>query len=215
MPKTAPLTVGDIGFDSSAQFNDEQIAWLAANFKFGVRYVPLAGQSDTYAIKQREFDATLAAGLGLMLVQFPRGKSSLSSETGMADGQAAAAYALKLGYPPSACLWLDLSPAPSAAIAIEYANAWYKGATSGGMYGSALGVYCEPGVPLTSEQLYHSLTVARYWKTAGRCPDVATRGYQMLQLYPGNLVPTKGIVIDKDVVQQDYLQSIPLAAFKD
>jgi len=41
------------------------------------------------------------------------------------------------------------------------------------------GVYIGFGVPLTSQQLYKSLVVRRYWRSFSSVPDVLTRGYQM------------------------------------
>lgn len=205
------LSVGMSGFDTSATLTNEQIQVLASHgLKFAVRYVPLWGRADP-SIKKPEFDALLEAGFGVMLVQHPR-RSGWSEAVGRDDGKAGAEYALSLGFPPGACLWLDLGNAGGAQSTITYANAWYKGAVEGGMYGSGLGVYCEPGVPLTSEQLYHSLTVSRYWRTAAQFPNVAVRGSQLLQLWPGNLKEA-GTLVDRDVVQSDYLGSLPIAAF--
>jgi len=206
------LSVGMIGFDTSQSLNAAQAAALVkAGLKFGVRYVPLSGQSSSAAINQAELDTLVGAGLAMMLVQFGR-TSGWSAEKGFLDGEAAGSYAMTLGYPPGACLWLDLASPGSPEMAIEYANAWYRGAVSAGMYGSALGIYCEPGVPLSSSQLYHSITVSRYWKTAGQCPNVETRGYQFIQLYPGNRTLPPGIIIDYDAVQSDFLGSYPVAA---
>jgi hypothetical protein len=206
------LSVGATGFDTSQSLNATQAASLAkAGLKFGVRYVPLSGQSSSSAINKAELTTLVEAGLAMMLVQFAR-THGWTEALGHDDGAAAAAYALSLGYPPGACLWLDLADPGSSDLAIAYTNAWYKGAVSAGMYGSALGIYCEPGVPLSSSQLYHSLTVSRYWRTAGQCPNVDTRGYQLLQLYPGNRTMPPGIIIDYDVVQSDFLGSYPVAA---
>ena len=208
-----PLSVGMLGFDTIEALSAAQAATLVkAGMKFGVRYVPLSGQSSPFAIGKTELSALTQAGLGVMLVQFGR-TSGWSESIGFADGQAAASYAISMGYPAGGCLWLDLANAGTADACIAYANAWYKGAVAGGMFGAALGIYCEPGVPLTSSQLYHALSVSRYWKTAGRAPDVDVRGYQMLQLYPGNRTISQGIYIDYDAVQSDYLGSYPVAAF--
>jgi len=206
------LSVGMIGFDTSQSLNAAQAAALVkAGLKFGVRYVPLAGQSSSAAINKAELETLVQAGLAMMLVQFGR-THGWTAEVGFADGEAAAVYALSLGYPPGACLWLDLASPGSVDLTIAYTNAWYKGAVAGGMYGSALGIYCEPGVLLSSSQLYHALNVSRYWKTAGQCPNVETRGYQFVQLYPGNRTMPPGIIIDYDVVQSDFLGSYPVAA---
>jgi len=204
------LKCGDRGFDTSETLNATQGATLVKlGFSFGVRYV---GLSVGGGITAAELSALTGAGLKMMLVQFGR-SHGLNAAQGTADGTAAARNALAVGYPPGACLWLDLSPAPITDCQ-DYANAWYFAAVAAGMYGSALGVYCEPGVPFSSSQLYHNLKFARYWKTAGQCPNVDVRGYQMVQLYPGNQVPSPGIIIDQDFVQSDFTGSLPVAAVR-
>jgi hypothetical protein len=132
-------------------------------------------------------------------------------DDGAADGTAAAKNALAIGYPKGACLWLDLEGAiPSAADCIAYVNAWYEAAAAAGMNASALGVYVGPGVPLTPTELYQKLYLARYWKAGAIVPDVQSRGYQMMQLYPGNQTIAPGILIDYDVIQDDFFNSAPV-----
>jgi len=199
------------GWDTSETLDTAKAKTLAAlGFKFGVRYV--TNGSSPPSITAAELDALTSTGQGIMLVQFAR-KSGWSADTGHADGVTAAHAALAIGYPPGACLWFDLNPC-SADVAIAYCNAWYQGAVSGGMYGSALGGYFEPGVQLTSSQLYNNLTIARYWRSGGQVPNVDHRGYQLVQAWPGNTIVAPGIVIDYDMSQPDFLGSAPVAAFK-
>lgn len=207
------LSVGTIGWDTSEKLTAAQAAMLASlGLKFGVRYVPLARQSPSAGIDAAEMGAILITGQGLMLVQFSR-TSNFTQQQGHDDGEAAAAAALGLGYPAAASLWFDFSPAPSDSAMIAYANGCYSGAVAGGYPGASLGGYFEPGVPLTSTQLYQELAIARYWRSGAQVPDVATRGNQLIQAWPGNRIVAPGIVIDYDMAQGDYLGSYPVAAF--
>jgi hypothetical protein len=209
--KAATLGPGGVAFDTSEKLTAEQYAELyALGFRIGVRTVGNALQNPAYGISSAELQAAVTAKLGMMLYQFPR-TSNWSATTGAADGTAAAHNALAIGFPKTACLWADLEGAiPSAAAMIDYVNAWYQAAVSAGMAGSALGIYVGPGVPLTPQQLYENLFVARYWRAGAIVPDVASRGYQFIQAYPGNAVVLPGVVIDYDYVLEDFHGSIPV-----
>lgn len=199
------------GCDTSAHLNATQAATIAAaNLKFIVRTVPYSGGGSDQVIDATELAALTAAGLGVLLYQTSR-TSGWSATTGQQDGAAAAHAALSLGYPSTCTLYCDLS-LTTAAISISYVNEWCSGAVAAGMNPSALGLYCEPGVPLTSEQLY-SLSVQRYWRTGGTAQNVDTRGYSMIQAWPGNITLSPGIVIDYNMAQGDYLGGHPVACF--
>jgi hypothetical protein len=212
---TKAATIGMIGFDTSERLDAAQAATLVAlGMKFGVRYVAQSYQAPSVGITEAELEALTNAGLAMMLVQFAR-TSDWTATTGASDGTAAAKNALAVGYPNNACLWLDLEGSlPNAATTTAYVNAWYHAAASAGMDASALGVYVGPGVPLTSEQLYQDLYLSRYWKAGAMVPDVATRYFQMLQLYKGNVTVAPGIVIDWDVIEEDFLNGIPVLCVK-
>jgi hypothetical protein len=72
------------------------------------------------------------------------------------------------------------------------------------------GVYVGAGVapPLSESELFHSLPFQRYWRSFSAVNNVQARGYQLLQLYPGDQV-IAGVQVDLDVVQTDYLGSRP------
>jgi hypothetical protein len=54
---------------------------------------------------------------------------------------------------------------------------------------------------LTSDQLFHALKFEHYWQSRSSVPDVAFRGYQMLQPEIDKVV--HGINIDLDQTQTD------------
>jgi Domain of unknown function (DUF1906) len=208
-----------VGFDTSQSLTAEQYATLKGlGFTWAVRYVPLSGGAPA-GIDPTERDACLGAGLGLMLVQYARSSfGGLAPSTfGEQDGAAAAAAAMALSIPPSVRLWLDLAITSSGA-AIAYANSWAAGATRGGWAPSALGVYIEPGVPLSASDRYSKLSVQNYWATGAddqnRFPTA--RGCQLVQAWVsprGEYEPAPGILIDADVAWTDYRGVSPVAAF--
>jgi hypothetical protein len=221
MSKPTPHALGvSLGCDTSEALTSAQYAELASlGYRWICRYAPLAGMAPTApgVLQAAELAALLAVGLGVMIVQFAR-SSGWSAAQGTADGKAAAAHVLALGLPPSSCVWLDLGVTPNAASAIAYANGWAAGAASGGLEASALGIYCEPGVPLTAEQRFQALDFRRYWATAAddaaRFP--AERGCQLIQLWAsdeGEFQPLPGIEIDADVAQLDWFGNAPIASF--
>lgn len=212
-----------LGFDTSQNLTAAQYATLRGlGYAWASRYVPHAGQSSTAPgiLQPGELAACLAAGFGLMLISYPRTSQTpggWTTSTGQADGQTAAAYARSLGYPATACLWADLNPPPSSQAAIDYLNGFYQGAVAGGMAGSAVGAYMEPGVPLTASQRYSALKLARYWATAANDSNryPTPRGCQLVQLWEGQkgFNPAPGIVIDADASQMDWLGASPIAAY--
>jgi hypothetical protein len=71
------------------------------------------------------------------------------------------------------------------------------------------GLYVGAGVPLTSDELFHEVPFRRYWRSFSQVPNVDVRGYQMIQLFPGD-VAVAGVRVDVDVVQSDYLRNRPV-----
>lgn len=212
MPYVAKASfVGTLGCDTSETLDAAKGATLRTlGIKFAVRYVAQSYQAPTVGMQAGEMAALTGAGLDLMLVQFAR-TGGWSQATGAADGTAAAKNALALGYPKTACLWVDVEGAiPSAPDCLAYVNAWARAATDAGMASSALGMYVGPGVPLSPAQLYEQITLARYWRAGAIVPNVDRRGFQMLQLYPGNVTIPSGIVIDYDVIQEDFFNVAPV-----
>ena len=200
-----------LGFDTTTKINAAAAARLAqSGLQFAIRYVGLGPPSPS-TLDALELDLLTSSGLAVMAVQYAR-TENWSAETGRADGEAAARNALAAGLPPDTTLWCDMEGAiPGAEIAIAYGNAWYDAATCGGMVNP--GVYVGDGVapPLSEAELFHSLPFQRYWRSFSAVSNVQARGYQMLQLYPGDQL-IAGVQVDLDVVQTDYLGSRPVWA---
>jgi hypothetical protein len=200
-----------VGFDTIAKIDAAAAQRLvSAGLRFAVRYVSL-GRPSPEALDALELDLLARAGLGVMAVQFAR-VADWNSVTGRADGEAAARGAIAAGLPPETTVWCDMEGAiPNAELAIAYGNGWYDGATSGGI--ADPGVYVGAGLapPLTEAELFHSLPFRRYWRSFSAVNNVQTRGYQMLQLFPGDQ-SIAGVEVDLDVLQTDYLGSRPVWA---
>jgi Domain of unknown function (DUF1906) len=212
--ETAPLNTSEIvGFDTIAKLDAAAGSCLVdAGLRFCVRYVAL-GAPGSRDLDDVELDGLTGAGLAMMAVQYAR-TGGWSATTGRADGEAAARNALAAGFPPDATLWCDAEGAiPSTDVAIAYSTAWYEGATAGGC--TELGIYVGAGFapPVSEPQLFHALPFRRYWRSLSQVQNVGTRGYQVLQLFPGDQL-IAGVRVDLDVVQSDYLGSRPRWAVK-
>jgi hypothetical protein len=89
-------------------------------------------------------------------------------------------------------------------VAVGYANRWHEGASEEG--GFALALYVGAGVPLDSQALFHKVAFQAYWRSLSEVPNVAIRGYQLLQLFPDDqeiLGPGRGR-FDLNAAQSDY-----------
>ena len=222
-----------LGCDTSqciASADDAQ-ALLSEGFRFIVRYLPLSGMSAGVRSLSTDEAALLTdAGLAVMAVQYGRLRD-ISSDTGLADGEVAA-LALRAVLSPQVTLWCDMEdvlatpPQPGALwigterpVALqpktrqqwlEYATAWCTGAAKMGAVN--LGMYVGAGLPFTSEDLY-SLPFRAYWRSCSQVPNVAHRGYQVLQLNRPNIMVGR-VTVDIDVIQQDYQGDRPYWAVK-
>ncbi len=202
-------TDGSEGFDADTALTATSCAGLvAAGMTFAIRYVGFSQQhSTTGDLTAAEVQTILSSGLALMVVQhvrFPGWKPSAA--VGTADGQTAVEHALAAGVGTGTCLWCDLEGiAGSAEDTIAHANAW---ATAVRAAAYDPGVYVGAGVPLTGAQLFEALTVQRYWKSLSQVPNVATRGYQMVQRAGGPLVA--GVSIDRNRIQTDAKGGLPI-----
>jgi hypothetical protein len=90
---------------------------------------------------------------------------------------------------------------PSADLG-AYVNAWAQAMKSGGY---DPGLYVGSGTPLDGTQLY-ALSVDRYWKSLSQVSE-PTCGWSMIQLYPETTIA--GVLVDVDVIQQDYKGRVP------
>jgi hypothetical protein len=191
------------GVDTIAPFTMATAAkFKNAGYDFVVRYLG--------AIQPQEREAILGAGLALLAVGYSRRPGwQPSAGEGLGDGNAAVTHAQEAGLLSGMTLFCDLEgPATSASAAdcIAYVNAWAKPVAGAGF---VAGLYVGYGIPLTPAQLYHDLAVTAYWHSLSNVPDVAVRGYQMVQQPPGNQL-VLGVKVDVDVVQADKNGDTPM-----
>jgi hypothetical protein len=201
-------TDGAEGFDADTPLTKDACAALvAAGMTFAIRYVGFGGQQSTEDdLTADEVDTILASGLALMVVQHVRFGGWVPSEAlGAVDGRTAVQHAAAAGVGEGTCLWCDLEGVGGSSQAtIAHANAWTE-AVLGGGYDP--GVYVGAGVPLTGQQWFEALKVRRYWKSLSQVPEVATRGYQMIQRAGGP--PVGGVSIDRNRIQVDHKGDLP------
>lgn len=199
-------TVGARGADMLSKLTQDNVQTLVANgYAFCVRYVPLADQSDpggTWALTTDEAQAILDGGLALMVVQRAR-TGAVQASQGTDDGDAAVTSCQAIGLPRGVNVWLDLESISGEVLA--YANNWYMQVLNAGY---APGVYVgaaitDHGQAVTGYQLYWKLLFQHYWRSMSDVPDIENRGYQMIQLRPGDQM-LEGLQIDIDVTQEDY-----------
>jgi hypothetical protein len=202
-------TAGAEGFDADTPLTELACAALvAAGMTFAIRYVGFSGQQATTTdLTAVEVQTILSAGLALMIVQHVRYAGWNPSATlGAADGGAAVQHARATGVATGTCLWCDLEGiSGSADDTIAHANAWTSAVRAAGY---DPGVYVGAGVPLMGAQWFQALTVQRYWKSLSQVPEVATRGYQMVQRAGG--APVAGIGLDRNRIQADNEGDLPM-----
>lgn len=208
-PRVAPAVPGTQGFDTDSALDAATAMALKANgFGFAVRYLSRTTPENPSDLTAAEATLILAAGLALMAVQHcPRPGWAPSATLGQSYGRAAVANAQLIGLPSGIILWLDLEEVASyvsAADTIAYVNTWAE--VVGAQY--APGLYVGANQPLTGDELYWRLRVTHYWKSASSVPDLAIRGYQMIQAVAPS--PIDGIAIDRDVILADNFGGVPL-----
>jgi hypothetical protein len=195
-------TSGARGVDCVTILTPASAARLKADgHDFAVRYLG--------SVSTTERDAILGAGLALLFVGYSRKPGwSPSANLGAQDGATAVAHAKALGLPTGLSLFCDLeTPNPTSASAdiIAYVNAWSTVVQGAGYIA---GLYVGFGCGLTSQELY-DLKVTGYWHSCSYVPDVAVRGYQMIQDTKANQI-VDGVQVDTDVIKTDALGSVPM-----
>lgn len=191
------------GFDCAVNLTVANIAALARQFQFCVRYVPWHNWTDgdlTYT----EAINILQSGMALMPVYpYPGAGWQPDQASGIVCGKRAVAGAETLGFPPNVNLWMDLEGIADgwpAQNTIDHCNNWFDVVEAAGY---VPGVYVGEPVNLTSEQLFSSLKFHHYWRSlSGATPDIPVRGYQMIQSAGGTV---SGVSIDSNIVQRDLL----------
>ncbi|HTF05072.1 MAG TPA: glycoside hydrolase domain-containing protein [Bacteroidia bacterium] len=192
------------GFDTITTITPSTAAkFVQDGYGFCARYVSL-GSTQTDLSNQEAVDI-LNAGLALMIVQRVRSSGWVpSASLGTTYGTNAANNAASIELPKGMNIFCDLEGAAegtSAQVVIDYCQAWYAAVNSAGY---VPGIYVGPQCGLSGTQLYQNLSFGHYWKSADTVPDVATRGYQIVQLQPPDIT-VNGVGIDKDTTQTDNL----------
>jgi hypothetical protein len=210
--KIQKVSSGAKGFDTTSRLTASLAKKFKADgYKFCVRYLSrlsTAAEVKNGDLIRQETETVLSAGLGLMVVQHVKaGRWIPTPQLGTVYGNHAVNNAVFAGIPPGVTVWLDLESVKigtPVSDVISYCNNWFKQVDSAGY---ASGVYIGFDPILTSDQLFHSLTCSHYWKSPSKVPDVAVRGYQMLQ--PKIDFVQNGINIDENRVQTDNLGGVP------
>jgi hypothetical protein len=152
------------------------------------------------------------AGLAVMLFQgywpdaWTGGPAAATHRAARAVQQAQQA-----GYPAGATIWLDSEAWPSTMPVDAWAqwiNTWSTAIRAAGYVD---GIYVGAGQPagVTAQDLYQRLITQHYWRSASAVPDVATRGYQIVQTRLDLAVA--GYAVDLDTVHPDALGDLPPA----
>lgn len=193
---------GSRGFDADTVITESTAQqFVSQGYTFCIRYLSLgAGQSDG-DLSSEEASNILNSGLALMVVQHVEDSGWTASESaGESNGNNAAANAESIGLPPGLNIWCDLegiADSTDAQDVINYCSAWYSAVSAAGY---VPGLYVGANAVLNSQQLY-DLPFQHYWQSCSEVPDVAVRGYQMVQIFVPDAV--NGIGIDEDMTQTD------------
>lgn len=205
--QTAPP--GCQGFDADTtisaacaqQFYDQ-------GYKFCIRYLSLGASQEGGDLSAVEVSNILGAGMALMVVQHVAYPGwSPSGSLGDTNGSNAATNASAIGLPKNMNIWCDLegvAVGTSAQDVIDYCKAWYDAVVKAEY---VPGLYVGANAVLNGQQLY-DLPFEHYWRSCSDVPEVAVRGYQMLQAFVAE--PVNGIGIDEDSTQADLLGGLPL-----
>lgn len=201
--------VGATGFDTDTKLTASSAsAFAAAGFRFAIRYLTRdAPEADTDLTRSEALDI-LDAGLALMAVQHvaPSGwvpGASLGAEY----GAYAAANARSVGLPYGVSVWLDLEGVAEGTPTIDviaYCNAWYDPVAAAGY---VPGLYVGANSGLDGFQLFAGSRFERYWQSGSDVPEVAMRGYCLVQSIDGATID--GVAYDSDVVQADKFKDLP------
>lgn len=192
---------GRVGFDTDTKL-DLATAKLfrQSGYDFCLRYLSLDNES-SYDLDYDEAQAILNAGLALMPVQHVRYAGWMpDAALGTQTGKTAANNAVQVGCPIKVNVWLDLEGISASAMAadvIAYCNSWFDAVAE---VGYLPGLYVGANSILDGQQLYSRLKFQHYWHSLSIVPNVAVRGYQMIQS-DGSTV--HGIGIDKNMTQAD------------
>lgn len=193
------------GFDANTPLTTPvAAAFVQSGFRFCVRYLSRSTPGGKGDLTRTEAQAILAGGLALMAVQHVLNPGwTPSLELGTRYGDAAVANAQAAGLPGGINIWLDLEGVKadvSAGEVIAYCNEWFGIVARAGY---RPGLYVGAEAILTGDELYWRLKTKHYWRSGSKVPDLAMRGYQLIQRITAAPDEVNGIEIDRDVTVTD------------
>ncbi len=213
---------GQAGFDRLEYPGDAVLDWLAANTNLvwcGYYLGPAPSQGATSWMGRRARLAASGWGVAPLYVGqqiVPPGSLHPSAAQGAIDGADAAAKLAGEGFPPAACVWLDLENGPPLTAAeSDYVAAWCDAVTGAGF---APGIYCSfllgPAVqslcPDARIWAFHVATAALHEAPGGSfpTPDPAACGFAGAVVWqhdqnvaltvPTGLMPGGRLIVDLD-----------------
>lgn len=201
-----PATPGARGVDTVARITHAQaLALYAAGYRFAVKYLGHVTPAEVIDLTSAKMAVLFVAGYSRRPGWIP------TAEMGANDGTLAITHAKELGGIGTS-IYVDFEgPGDPAGISHErvdcllYGNAAAHAIKQGG---SPPGVYIGWGMPFTAAELYWSFAFTGYWKSLSQVPDVAVRGYQMIQHNPANQLVC-GVIVDIDTIQADHKGNVP------
>jgi len=200
--------VGAKGFDTDTQLSAADAQAFAGQFSFAIRYLSNGAEEASGDLTHHEALGILQAGLALMAVQHsPAPGWTPDAALGTQDGQYAVANAAAVGLPPGVTLWLDLEGVAAGVAASEvaaYGNAWYA-VVAAARY--VPGLYVGAAAGLDGDQLYDDLSFTQYWRSGSNVPEVAVRGYCLVQTIGDASID--GVPYDSDLVRADADHGTP------
>lgn len=202
--EVVPVGPRILGCDTDTKLSRAAAGELAAaNLAFVRRYLSLGAVASALDLDAVEVDNITSQNVAVMSVQHGR-SSGWSEATGRVDGENAARHHLAASLPFDDSMGCDLEGLfSSKAQIIDYAGAWFDRAIAVGC--TWLDAYIGSGVLLSSLELRQDLGFHLYWRSASDVPDVAVRGYAMIQLSPLDKVSIGETLVDLDAVQTDHL----------
>ena len=196
------------GFDCNTKLTYEKALQMKnSGYEFAIRYVGRLQQA-SYDIDKTEAENILRAGLKLAIVQHCLNPGWVPTrDLGTTYGKNAALFSKQSGIELKTSVYLDLEgvkAGTSKANIIVFCNAWYDEVLAGGY---TPGIYVGFDAFLTGDELYTKLKFQHYWKSFSAVPDVAKRGYEMIQKVETTV---NGIKIDIDEATGDRLGNRPV-----
>lgn len=201
-----PATPNSRGVDTVARITHGQAkALYAAGYRFAVRYLGHITPAEVIDITSAKMALLFVAGYSRRPGWVP------SAEKGVLDGTLAIDHLGELNGIGTS-VYVDFE-GPGEPLGIKqekvdcllYGNAAAHAIQHGG---SPAAVYVGWGLPFTPIELYWAFAFTGYWKSLSQVPDVAIRGYQMVQHNPANQLVC-GVTVDINTIQADHKGNVP------